>query len=63
MGYRLGKADPAYFGDINSLTVFAFAYLGGIACISGAVTAGLLVPGGVIFYVLQTWFKVPPSSR
>ncbi len=59
VGFRLGKADAAYFGDTQSLTVFAFAYLGGIACISGAVTAGMLVPGGVVFTIMQTVFKVP----
>jgi branched-chain amino acid transport system permease protein len=41
--------------------VFAFAYLGGIACISGAVSAGALVPGGIVFVTLQTVFKVPPE--
>ncbi len=67
VGIRLGKADVAYFGDLppalspQSLTVFAFAYLGGIACISGAITAGLLVPGGVVFYLLQTDFHVSPD--
>jgi branched-chain amino acid transport system permease protein len=61
VAFQIGKADALYFGDIQSLTVFAFAYLGGIACISGAVTAGLLVPGGVIFVTLQTVFKIPPD--
>ena len=64
---RLGKADPAYFGDLppalvpQSLAVFAFAYLGGIACISGAVTAGLLVPGGIVFYILETDLHISPD--
>jgi branched-chain amino acid transport system permease protein len=59
VGYRLGGVNQLYFGGTQSLTVFAFAYLGGIACISGAVTAGTLVPGGIVFTILQTVFKVP----
>jgi branched-chain amino acid transport system permease protein len=61
VGYRLGGVNQLYFGGTQSLTVFAFAYLGGIACISGAVTAGALIPGGIVFTVLQTVFKVPPE--
>jgi len=61
VGYQLGGVDQQYFGSTQSLTVFAFAYLGGIACISGAVSAGALVPGGIVFTILQTVFKVPPE--
>jgi branched-chain amino acid transport system permease protein len=67
VGIRIGKADPSYFGDLppalvpQSLAVFAFAYLGGIACISGAITAGLLVPGGIIFYFLETDLHISPD--
>jgi branched-chain amino acid transport system permease protein len=61
VGYRLGGVNQLYFGGTASLTVFAFAYLGGIACISGAVSAGALVPGGIVFVILQTVFKVPPE--
>lgn len=59
VGYRLGGVNQPYFGGTQSLMVFAFAYLGGIACISGAVSAGALVPGGIVFTILQTVFKVP----
>ncbi len=59
VGFRLGSVNQLYFGDTNSLAVLAFAYLGGIACISGAVTAGMLVPSGIVFTILQTVFKVP----
>ncbi len=61
VGYRLGGVNELYFGGTQSLTVFAFAYLGGIACVSGAVSAGALVPGGIVFTILQTVFKVPPE--
>lgn len=59
VGYRIGKADALYFGNTQSLTILAFAFLGGIACVSGAVTAGLLVPGGIVFVTLETVFHVP----
>ncbi len=59
VGYRIGKADALYFGNTQSLTILAFASLGGIACVSGAVTAGMLVPGGVVFTTLETVFHVP----
>ena len=61
VGYRLGGVNQLYFGGTQSLIVFAFAYLGGIACISGAVSAGVLVPGGIVFTILATVFKVPPE--
>jgi branched-chain amino acid transport system permease protein len=61
VGYRLGGVNQLYFAGTQSLVVFAFAYLGGIACISGAVSAGALVPGGIVFLTLQTVFKIPPE--
>ena len=57
--YRLGQVDQLYFGETSSLVVLAFAYLGGISCISGAVTAGLLIQGGVFFTVLEKFAHVP----
>lgn len=61
VGYRFGKVDQPYFGDTQSLAFLAFAYLGGIASVSGAVAAGFLVPAGIVFTILQTVFKVPPE--
>ncbi len=58
---RLGTVNQELFGDTNSLVVLAFAYLGGISCISGAVTAGMLVPSGVLFTILQRNFHVPDT--
>jgi branched-chain amino acid transport system permease protein len=57
--YRFGTVSPEYFGELQSLTFFAFAYLGGISGVSGAVAAGFLVPGGIAFTVMDTVFGVP----
>lgn len=57
--YRQGSVTQAYFGDVQSLTFFAFAYLGGIACVSGAVAAGFLVANGIVFTLLTEVFDVP----
>jgi branched-chain amino acid transport system permease protein len=53
-GYRFGSVTPAYFGAFASLTFLSFAYLGGIASVSGAVVAGFLAPNGVNFNFLET---------
>ncbi|MGB0112620.1 MAG: hypothetical protein WBP59_05325, partial [Ilumatobacteraceae bacterium] len=52
IAYRFGSVSDASFGMIASLTVLAFAYLGGITCVSGAVTSGALAASGVVFYAL-----------
>jgi branched-chain amino acid transport system permease protein len=57
--YRFGTVNPEYFGGLQSLTFFAFAYLGGISGVSGAVAAGFLVPGGIMFTMLDSVFGVP----
>lgn len=49
-GYRFGSVSEASYGVIASLTVLAFAYLGGITSVSGAVTAGIVAGSGVAFY-------------
>jgi branched-chain amino acid transport system permease protein len=57
-GYRFGSVTPAAFGAIASLLFFAFAYLGGITSLWGAVIGGLLVPQGVIALVLSSWLGI-----
>ncbi len=54
--YRFGSVSEASYGAIASLTVLAFAYLGGITSVSGAVTAGLVAASGVAFYLSSTIF-------
>lgn len=52
-GYRFGSVTPTYFGAFASLTFLAFAYLGGIASVSGAVLAGVVAPNGLNFNFLE----------
>jgi branched-chain amino acid transport system permease protein len=60
-GYRFGSVTPLTFGSMASITLLAFAYLGGISSVSGAVVGGALVAGGVGFTALDEWFGVGPE--
>lgn len=53
IAYRGGAVTNDKFTYITSLTFLAFAYLGGISSVSGAVAGGFLVGGGLIFTFLQ----------
>ncbi len=56
-------ADPTgqtgKWGYIASLIFFAFAYLGGISSVSGAIAGGMIVQGGLVFTLLEDKFGVP----
>ncbi len=52
IAYRFGSVSDASFGAVASLTALAVAYLGGITCVSGAVTSGITASAGVAFYVI-----------
>ena len=54
IAYRFGSVSDASFGSVASLTALAVAYLGGITCVSGAVTSGITAASGVAFYLLGT---------
>jgi branched-chain amino acid transport system permease protein len=58
-GYRFGSVTPISFGAIASLTFLAFAYLGGISSVTGAIIGGFLVAQGIMFTALKNWFGVP----
>lgn len=53
VAYRFGSVSDASYGVMASLTALAFAYLGGVGSVGGAVAAGLLVPSGVVFFGLS----------
>jgi branched-chain amino acid transport system permease protein len=59
IAYRSGNVTPDKFLYDKSLLFFAFAYLGGIASVSGAVVGGLLVSGGLAFTFLNEVVGVP----
>jgi branched-chain amino acid transport system permease protein len=52
IAYRFGSVSSTSFGVVASLTALAFAYLGGLGGVSGAVAAGVLAPSGVVFFGL-----------
>lgn len=60
-GYRFGSVTPEYFGAVASLSFLAFAYMGGISSVTGAVIGGVLVTNGLMFTALRDWFGVSPS--
>jgi branched-chain amino acid transport system permease protein len=60
-GYRFGSVTPEYFAVTNSLLFLAFAYMGGISSVTGAVIGGFLVTNGLMFTVLQEWLGVTPE--
>jgi branched-chain amino acid transport system permease protein len=60
-GYRFGSVTPDYFGVLQSLSFLAFAYMGGISSVTGAVIAGFLVTNGLVFTALQNWVGISPD--
>jgi branched-chain amino acid transport system permease protein len=59
IAYRSGTATADKFDYTKSLVFFAFAYLGGISSVSGAIAGGFLVAGGLVFTFLQQSLGVP----
>jgi ABC-type branched-subunit amino acid transport system permease subunit len=53
LAYQLGSVSYMEFIPLQSLTLVTLAYIGGIACVSGALQAGLLTTGGVLYVLLQ----------
>ncbi len=54
--YKLGTYGQGSFGIFVSLSVLAFAYLGGISTVGGAITAGTLFAEGIGIVVTNEWF-------
>lgn len=59
IAYRSGGADEARYVYVQSLVFFAFAYLGGISSVAGAIAGGFLVSGGLVFTFLKNVMGVP----
>jgi branched-chain amino acid transport system permease protein len=58
LGYGQGRLSFGSFGVFVGLSYLAAAYLGGIASVSGAVVGGLLVPGGLVFTVVDGKYQL-----
>lgn len=54
--YKLGTYTGASFGIFVSLSILAFAYLGGISTVGGAITAGTLFAEGIGIIATNEWF-------
>lgn len=53
--FKLGTYGADSFGIFSSLNVLAFSYLGGIATVGGAVTAGTLFAEGIGIVASNEW--------
>ena len=53
LAYRYQSLSVETYTVFASLSLIALTYLGGIASVSGAIIASLLVPGGVLTVVLN----------
>jgi branched-chain amino acid transport system permease protein len=57
--YNFGSVTASRFGIVTALGFVAFAYLGGITTVGGAVTGGMLVGEGLVIHAINKWFGVP----
>lgn len=55
LAYVQGSISSISFSVFVSLTLLAFAYLGGIASVSGAIVGAMLIPGGYVFGLLDRY--------
>ena len=53
LAYQTGTIAFERFAPLTSIFVVAIAYIGGIASVGGALVAGSLVSGGIVFTVLE----------
>ncbi|MFC4506013.1 MULTISPECIES: ABC transporter permease [Streptomyces] len=57
-GYNFSSVSGGRFTALASLGLLAFAYVGGITMVSGAVFAGLLSTEALVPHALHEWFGV-----
>ncbi len=57
LGFQQGSVSSASFIYGFGLALLAFAYLGGITSINGAVVGGMLVASGLVVTINNFWFK------
>ena len=56
--YNFGSVSAARFGILIALGFVAFAYIGGITMVSGAVVGGLVATEGLIPYTIEEAFNI-----
>jgi branched-chain amino acid transport system permease protein len=59
IAYINAGATPERYTYQQSLVFFAFAYLGGISSVSGAIAGGFLVGGGLVWTFLTNVVGIP----
>ena len=56
--YNFGSVSEDRFSALAALSLIAFAYIGGITMVSGAIVAGVLATEGLSQYAFQKWFGI-----
>jgi len=56
--YNFGAISAVRFSAVTALMIIAFAYVGGITMITGALIAGFFATGGLGEYATTTWIGV-----
>jgi branched-chain amino acid transport system permease protein len=56
--YNFGSVSATRFTAITALSLIAFAYVGGITMVSGAVFAGLISTEALFPHALEKWFGI-----
>jgi branched-chain amino acid transport system permease protein len=59
--YDFSSVTADRFGIVAALGFVAFAYLGGITTVSGAIAGGMLATEGLVIHAVNDWFGVPVS--
>ena len=57
-GYNFSSVTVSRFSALTALSLIAFAYVGGITMVSGAIFAGLISVEALFPYALEKWFGI-----
>jgi branched-subunit amino acid ABC-type transport system permease component len=58
VAYQQGSVSEASYAVLSSLTILVITYLAGVGCISGAMFAGVIVSGGLLYTYLASKFSL-----
>jgi branched-chain amino acid transport system permease protein len=59
--YAYGSVTASQYGILAALAFIAFAYLGGITTVTGALFGGLIVTDGLGIHAVETWTGLPSN--
>jgi len=57
-GYNFSSVTVTRFSALTALSLIAFAYVGGITMVSGAIIAGLISVEALVPYALEKWLDI-----